>query len=174
MKIKRVEILSSDQTIRYPKCQNYFKSYRRPLVLSELEVEDVEGETLDLLVEVRKIGETIFSIDHGKREGSHFLVLGKKESEHTMTQEELKIINRIIPKIALALQVLDFNSSLQEEVRIQTKTLNAKNRELEVAYQKLQDLDQNKDNFLAIASHELRTPMTIIKGYSDLFLNNTF
>ena len=91
-----------------------------------------------------------------------------------MTQEELKIINRIIPKIALALQVLDFNSSLQEEVRIQTKTLNAKNRELEVAYQKLQDLDQNKDNFLAIASHELRTPMTIIKGYSDLFLNNTF
>jgi two-component system cell cycle sensor histidine kinase PleC len=56
---------------------------------------------------------------------------------------------------------------LQEEVQRQT-------RELQDAYQKLQDIDKNKDNFLAIASHELRTPMTIIKGYSDLFLQNTF
>lgn len=174
MKIRKVEILGSDQTVRYPKCQEYFKNYRRPLVLSELKTEDVEGETRDLLVEVEKIWDVIFSIDHGKKEWDHFLVLGQKESEHTITQEEIKIIHRIIPKIALSLQVLDFNSSLQEEVRIQTKTLNSKNKELEIAYRKLQDVDQNKDNFLAIASHELRTPMTIIKGYSDLFLNNAF
>ncbi|EKE05324.1 MAG: hypothetical protein ACD_19C00355G0004 [uncultured bacterium] len=33
-------------------------------------------------------------------------------------------------------------------------------------YSKLQELDQLKDEFLSLAAHELRTPMTAIKGYS--------
>lgn len=174
LKIKKVLIMSYEETAKYPKCLNYFHSYNKPLALSELQAEDVEGESHALVREVEDIGEVIFALDHGKKEGIYFLVLGKKESEHTITQDELRIINHILPKIALALQVLEYNRSLQEEVRIQTKELNLKNKELKVAYKKLQDVDQNKDNFLAIASHELRTPMTIIKGYSDLFLRDTF
>lgn len=33
-------------------------------------------------------------------------------------------------------------------------------------YSKLQELDRLKDEFLSLAAHELRTPMTAIKGYS--------
>lgn len=80
----------------------------------------------------------------------------------------------ILPKISLALQILDFNHALQNQVRIHTKVLAKKNNELKKTYAKLKEVDQNKDNFLAIASHELRTPMTIIKGYADLFMKNTF
>lgn len=38
-------------------------------------------------------------------------------------------------------------------------------------YIELQDL---KDDFISTASHELRTPMTVIAGYSDLLLNPMF
>lgn len=41
-------------------------------------------------------------------------------------------------------------------------------RELEVLNQKLELLDKQKDEFLSIASHELRAPMTAIKGYISM------
>ena len=39
-------------------------------------------------------------------------------------------------------------------------------------YSKLQDLDRLKDEFLSLAAHELRTPMTAIKGYSYELMKN--
>ena len=36
------------------------------------------------------------------------------------------------------------------------------------SYEKLLELDRRKDDFISIASHELRTPMTVIKGYASL------
>ncbi|WP_165423372.1 sensor histidine kinase [Ktedonosporobacter rubrisoli] len=42
--------------------------------------------------------------------------------------------------------------------------------ELEVINQKLEDADQMKDRFLSIASHELKTPITTIRGQAQLAL----
>lgn len=38
-------------------------------------------------------------------------------------------------------------------------------------YERLADVDQLKDSFISMASHEMRTPLTIIRGYVD-FLHN--
>lgn len=38
------------------------------------------------------------------------------------------------------------------------------------AARRLRDLDQKKDNFIAILSHELRNPLTTIMGYCDILL----
>lgn len=46
--------------------------------------------------------------------------------------------------------------------------LEAKVRELEVANQRLRDLDHAKSNFMAVVSHELRTPLTLLEGYTHL------
>lgn len=66
-------------------------------------------------------------------------------------------------KISLALQILDHNHDLRMQVQERTQELTQKNNELAKAYENLKEVDANKDTFLAIASHELRTPMTIIK-----------
>lgn len=42
--------------------------------------------------------------------------------------------------------------------------------ELEVSNQKLEDANQTKDRFLSIASHELKTPITTIRGQAQLTL----
>ena len=44
-------------------------------------------------------------------------------------------------------------------------------RDLQMANEKLEEMDKLKDDFLSIASHELRTPMTAIKSYLWMVLN---
>jgi signal transduction histidine kinase len=52
----------------------------------------------------------------------------------------------------------NLTKQLEEKVEERTK-------ELRQAYEKLQELDKMKDEFVSITSHELRTPMTAIQGY---------
>ncbi|MFO8101201.1 MAG: PAS domain S-box protein [Dehalococcoidia bacterium] len=42
--------------------------------------------------------------------------------------------------------------------------------ELEKAYEKLQEMDKLKDNFLSTVSHELRTPLASIKSFAEILL----
>ena len=46
--------------------------------------------------------------------------------------------------------------------------------DLQVANKELQRLDDAKSEFLSIASHQLRTPVTIIKGYSANIIEGTY
>lgn len=89
-------------------------------------------------------------------------------------QEDIDMISQILIKVSLALQILDHNLNLRIDVLTRTHELTEKNEELARAYESLKEVDANKDTFLAIASHELRTPMTIIKGYSDMLIRGSF
>lgn len=65
------------------------------------------------------------------------------------------------------------NSSLFEQIGLQYKTVEHQRKELSVANKRLQALDQTKSEFISIASHQLRTPLTVIKGYLSLILEGT-
>ncbi len=49
--------------------------------------------------------------------------------------------------------------------------LKQRNKELEMANERLTELDKMKDELVSVASHELRTPMTAIKSYIWMALN---
>lgn len=42
-----------------------------------------------------------------------------------------------------------------------------------ILYNKIKEVDQMKDEFISMASHELRTPITIIKGYVSMVLEQS-
>lgn len=87
---------------------------------------------------------------------------------------EMGFIDRETLDRAVTNQILKLQTALQEsninlERRVQERTA-----ELEKAYQKLAELNKLKSNFVSNISHELRTPMTHVKGYIDLLLNDDF
>jgi K+-sensing histidine kinase KdpD len=44
--------------------------------------------------------------------------------------------------------------------------------EISILFKKLRDVDRVKDDFISIASHELKTPLTAISGYASLLQKN--
>lgn len=63
--------------------------------------------------------------------------------------------------------------SVKKEVR-QREELEKLTTQLEKANEKLKKLDALKDEFISIASHQLRTPLTVIKGYLSMIMEGDF
>ena len=88
--------------------------------------------------------------------------------DQQLTTVELR--RRLRDVTALGRQVEELNVGLEAKVSERTAELERVNQDLQIANQRLKELDQLKSSFVSIASHELRTPMTSIKGYVDNLL----
>ncbi|KKQ27377.1 MAG: PAS/PAC sensor signal transduction histidine kinase [Candidatus Magasanikbacteria bacterium GW2011_GWC2_37_14] len=84
--------------------------------------------------------------------------------------------NRILTAITLVLVSLFgwwLVRSVKKEVE-QRENLEKLTEELKVANLRLKELDQQKTEFLSIASHQLRTPLSIMKGYLELISDGAY
>lgn len=99
-----------------------------------------------------------------------FLLLGNKKSGEVYTAQDIKILEIFAPLITVAIQ----NAKSYDEIKRFNKTLNEKvlnaTKELQMSHEKLKTLDQQKDAFLGMASHELKTPITSIKAFTQVLL----
>lgn len=88
------------------------------------------------------------------------LIFSMTKNETSMSMQEKTIIQSFSQAVGISLQ----NALLYSSLGYTTKQLG-------IANQKLQELDKLKDDFVSIASHELRTPMTAIRSYAWMALN---
>lgn len=92
------------------------------------------------------------------------IVLGNKVTRDPYTSEDLRLLESIANQAAVAIQnaqsyrqVQDFSKTLQQKVNAQTRDIITKNEQLE-------RLLKAQSEFLDIASHQLRTPVSVIRG----------
>lgn len=86
------------------------------------------------------------------------------------TNRDIGVLGTIADELVIAVQnalsiqeVRELNATLQQRIDDATKELRASNAQL-------RKLDEAKDEFISMASHQLRTPLTSIKGYIDMML----
>ena len=97
--------------------------------------------------------------------------LGADRGDQRCTQEDLDLLLTIASHVAVAIdnartyqEIEKLAESLEERVAERTQ-------DLQIANERLQELDRLKSSFVSIVSHELRTPMTSIKGLVENMLD---
>ncbi|MDQ2973423.1 MAG: HAMP domain-containing histidine kinase [bacterium] len=101
-------------------------------------------------------------------EGVGYLALGGKKSGNMFTPQDIEVLGIVVNSLVLGIQnalrfeeIEQFNETLQEKIYVATKELKQSN-------EKLKALDEAKDEFISMASHQLRTPLTSVKGYLSM------
>jgi signal transduction histidine kinase len=103
-------------------------------------------------------------------EGIGYIVLGPKKSGNPYNSQDIRMLEIVANELVIAIQnalrfeeIQKFNITLQEEVERATHRLQKTN-------EKLKALDETKDDFISMASHQLRTPLTSVKGYLSMVI----
>src|SRR5688572_11204524 len=80
--------------------------------------------------------------------------------EKLKPKEAVELLNAIIPILTHSLSVV-----IRYEMETRVAHISA---DLGEVQEKLQQLDQNKSKFISVAAHELKTPLTLIEGYTSM------
>lgn len=104
------------------------------------------------------------------KEAMYYLMLGDKKSGNIYDKQDVRIMEIVADEMLIAIQnsirfeeIEQFNVTLQQKVNDATVKLQRTNK-------KLRELDETKDEFISMASHQLRTPLTSVKGYMSMVM----
>lgn len=111
----------------------------------------------------------VLPLQRGGSEIIGYFLMGEHRSGG-YARRDIRALETVADELVIAIQnalsvqeVKELNATLQQRIDEATKELRASNAQL-------QRLDEAKDEFVSMASHQLRTPLTSVKGYIDMVL----
>jgi signal transduction histidine kinase len=154
----------------------YLKQTSKPLVREELTLLARDAKNakesqsfLNLEKEMAHIEASLCLPLLSGKELLGIIVLGVKNSGDPYTQEDLNLLSTLSNQAGIAIdnarlysETKNFNKLLQSKVDEQTK-------ELMTRAQHLEKLLKMREEFLDIASHQLKTPVSVIRGTISMF-----
>ncbi|MDR0955917.1 MAG: hypothetical protein LBM73_02195 [Candidatus Nomurabacteria bacterium] len=148
--------------------EQYFKkNHQRIIELDEV----AEGEPLKELAQsanVEVIARLSASAAHRPLKIIGYLIISERRNGAGYSGQDIMAFRTVADLLSFAIenvksrdQIEQFNNQLESRIKIATAELRKSNRQL-------RQLDDAKDDFLSMASHQLRTPLTTIRGYLSM------
>lgn len=123
----------------------------------------------DKHLDIQREFSALVPLDRGGLKGA--LLVGEKVNGRPIYSDEQSDIKKVAFEVSLGVEntiqfekIKQFNKELEQKIDDATGKLRKTN-------EKLKALDEAKDEFISMASHQLRTPLTSIKGYISLILD---
>jgi signal transduction histidine kinase len=136
--------------------------------LLELAVSNNDPTLMDKLLEEWIESRTLsdYQKDHGLQPVLNQLFLETiNASKMKLTvRENLDLLDDLLPVYA---HIFEYTNLKEDQLLAATVT-----RDLEKVNSTLEKLDRSKSDFIAIAAHELKTPLTLIEGYTSMVREN--
>ena len=117
----------------------------------------------------------IFVPIHSRDEWIGLIVLAPKISNLPFRNEELTLLTTLADQLSLAIKnarLVDSLMRVNNDFRRAYQAMEQSNQHFQQALSQLQKIDQTKSDFISVASHELFTPVTIIRGYTEILLDD--
>lgn len=152
------------------KIQKLIVKVHKKVIYVEIEPESEEERELLEVLKRNNINLLIRIVSTLEYEvaGIGYILVGHKKSGNTYNSQDLRILEIIANELVIAIEnALRFEEIEQFNVTLQKKIDDA-TKELQMSNEKLKALDEAKDEFVSMASHQLRTPLTSIKGYLSM------
>lgn len=144
----------------------YFMSHDRGVLITQALV-DADTRKIRRLLLSHKIALVLPIMQEKLVMG--YLFLGEHLGSR-YTNRDIKTLQTISDELTIAInnalaveQVKELNGHLEQRIDSATKELRRSNAQLH-------KLDEAKDDFISMASHQLRTPLTSIKGYISMMM----
>jgi predicted ATPase/signal transduction histidine kinase len=88
------------------------------------------------------------------------------------TSERLELLYLLSSQMAISIENARLYADLEDKVRERTKNLAAQNAKLIVLNEKLVKVNQEKNEFLSIAAHDLKNPLSAIQGLAEMIVRD--
>ena len=138
----------------------------KPLLILNLETvaDRMTSQILDL---ARRSGVTSFVAVPLQSHNQMLGYLAADRGSQPCTDEDLHMLLTIASHVAAAIDNARAYSNLEELTQHLEQRIAERTQELSIANERLQEHDRRRSLFLSVASHELRTPMTVIRSFAD-------
>ena len=138
----------------------------KPLLILSLEAvaDRMQPPILDL---ARRTGVTSFVAVPLQSHNQMLGYLAADRGSRPCTEEDLHMLLTIASHVAAAIDNARAYSHLEELTEHLEQRIAERTQELSLANERLQEHDRRRSLFLSVASHELRTPMTVIRSFTD-------